>query len=84
MSSHRGYDLFGLARTEARCLAHLVEPGTSVEAVRDLIRIPPEMEMQLRHDPEVAAIIAWRQEVLPEFDRLLQEKGALIRCRLVS
>jgi len=48
-------EFFGSARTEARCLTRLVEHGASVEAVRELIRIPPEMETALRRDAELAA-----------------------------
>jgi len=84
MPSRRDYDPFGPARTEARCLTCLVEHGTSVETVRDLISISPEVETELRRDAarhpqeaeRILAMIAWRRQVLPEFDRLLQEAHA--------
>jgi len=81
------YGPFGAARIEARGLAHLVEHGTSVEAVRELIAVSPQMEAQLRRDAELVAgrypeqakqilgMIAWRREVLAEFDELLQEEA---------
>ena len=86
MPSH--YRPFGAATIEARGLAHLVEHGTSVEVVRDLITVSPQMEAQLRRDAELLterspgeaqhllAMIAWRRQVLAEFDRLLQEAAA--------
>jgi len=87
-SDHR-CNPFPLARTEARGLVHLVEHGTSTEAVRDLITVSPQMEAQLRRDAErhpreakhIFDMIAWRRQVLAEFDELLQEKdvGAFIR-----
>jgi len=86
-------EFFGPARTEARCLTRLVEHGTSPESVRNLITVSPQMEAQVRRDAELVAgrypeeaermvrMIAWRREVLAEFDELLQEKdvGAFIR-----
>src|SRR5574337_926426 len=102
-SNHR-CNPFPLATTEARGLAHLVEHGTTVEAVHDLINVSPQMEAQLRRHAELLAgrypkeaqytlgMIAWRRQVLVEFDLLLQEEAAgaswrpkrSLRCRVVS
>lgn len=80
-------EFFGPARTEARCLTRLVEHGTSPESVRNLITVSPQMDAQLRRDAErhpreanhFLDMIAWRKQVLAEFDELLQEQGAFIR-----
>jgi hypothetical protein len=73
------YGPFGAAKIEARGLAHLVAHGASVEAVRELIAVSPELEAELPRDAELVAgqypgdaermlaIIAWRREVLAGF-----------------
>jgi len=55
-----------------------------VEAVREFIAVSPEIQTQLRRDAErhprdaerILSMIAWRRQVLAEFDRLLQEAPA--------
>jgi hypothetical protein len=82
------YGPFGAARTEARGLTRLVEHGRSPESVRNLVTVSPQIEAELhRHAARVAGrypeeaqhllgMIAWRRQVLVEFDRLLQEEAA--------
>ena len=73
---------------EARSMAHLVWfGGASVESVRDLIGVPPKLELTLRlyaqrraaaHDPlakEIPAMMKWRRRVLAEFNRLIARAG---------
>jgi len=85
-----------LGRGLRRRLACLVgRKGTKAEAVHDLIDISPEIETQLRRDAELSrsagspaaarrllAMIAWRKQVLAEFDRVLQEEVAASLSRM--
>lgn len=77
------------AHQEARLLFEMVGrngPTTSREAIRNLIDVPPDIENRLRHyaqfishqQPHEARsllkVIAWRKEVLSQFDRLTSQQ----------
>jgi hypothetical protein len=70
-------------RDEARGLFVLVRGNAaSVESVRDLIAVPPEIEATLRlyarHHPEdargIEKVLSFRTRVREEFDRIVREQ----------
>ena len=69
-------------RDEARSLFVLIRRNAaSVESIRDLIAVPPEIEAALclyaRHHPEdargIEKVLSFRKRVREEFDRLVRE-----------
>jgi hypothetical protein len=72
-------------RDEARGLFVLIRSNVaSIESVRDLIAVPPEIEAALRryasHHPEdaqgIEKVLNFRKRVREEFDRLVRESEA--------
>jgi hypothetical protein len=82
-----------LPKVEARALLQMVgHNGTTVEAVRELIAIPPEIEQHFRaytsdHPEDESAIervIEFRRRVGEEFERLVSTRPDGLGCNAHS